>query len=106
MLFGEGFGAQGAAEGLDSRVEAMVQGHVAAIGKGLAAHGALIRFLTTVRPHVLFEQHFTRKSLSALVAFVGFHAGMNPDMHIEGHTLIERFGTVRTLVLLPVPVNL
>jgi len=54
VLLGKGLGAQGAAEGLDSRMEAMVQSHVAAIGKGFSTHGALIGFLPTVSSHVLF----------------------------------------------------
>jgi len=54
VLLGEGLGAQGAAKGLDSRVEAMVQSHVAAIGKGFSAHGALIRLFPTVCSHMLF----------------------------------------------------
>jgi len=54
VLLGEGLGAQGAAKRLNSRMEAMVQSHVAAIGKGFSAHRALIGFLPTVSSHVLF----------------------------------------------------
>lgn len=106
MLLGEGLRAERTAEGLDAGVQAMMEGHVAAIRKRLATHRALIRLLATVRPHVLLEEHLARESLATLGALVRLDARMDAHVHVKRDALIERLGAVGTLVLFAIAMNL
>lgn len=106
MLLGEGFRAQGTAEGLNAGVEAVVQGHVAPVCKRFAAHGALIGLLAAVGAHVLFQEHFPGESLAAFGAFVRLDSGVDPYVHVEGYPLVKGLWAVRALVLLAIPVDL
>lgn len=106
MFLGERLGAQRAAEWLDAGMQTMMERHIAAIRKGFAAHGALIRLLPAVRTHVLFQQHFPRESLATLGALMGLHTRMDAYVHVEGDTLIERLGAIGTLVFLAITMDL
>lgn len=94
-----------AAEGLDARVQAMMQCHIAAIRKGLATDGALVWLLSAMGAHVLLEQHFAGESFAAFDAFVRLDARMDAYVHVEGNTLIKRLRAIGAFVFLAISMD-
>lgn len=55
--------------------------------------------------HMLFQEHFSRKSFTTFSTFMGLDPGMYAYMHIESNSLIKGFRTVGTFIFLFIAMN-
>lgn len=53
-----------------------------------------------MRSHVLLQKHFPGESFGTQIAFVWFYPRMYPFMHVQRHSLIERFRAKGAFVFL------